>query len=67
MSDKTFKWTVEFEVTRNWVEDGFELTDERAHEMLSNDLQYAYSHELGAKITKAPDPKEIRKVQGYKD
>lgn len=67
MSDKTFKWTVEFEVTRNWVEDGFNLTDERAHKMLSNDLQYAYNYELGAKVTKAPDPKEIRKVQGYKD
>ena len=26
---KTFKWTVEFEVTNTWVEDGFNLTQEK--------------------------------------
>lgn len=64
---KTFKWTVEFTVTKNWIEDGFDLTSERAHAMLASDLSYAYDHELGAKVTKAPDPELIAKTQGYKD
>lgn len=51
---KTFKWTVEFEVSENWVADGFTLTDERALAMLANDLSYAYGHELGAKVIKHP-------------
>jgi hypothetical protein len=38
---KWFKWTVELQVHKIWVEDGFELTDERAHDLLANYLQYA--------------------------
>lgn len=64
---KQFKWTVEFTVSETWVADGFELTQGRALAMLANDLQYAYGAELGARIIKAPDRKDIRKVQGYKD
>lgn len=64
---KSFKWVVEFEVSENWVEDGFELTDERAMEMLRDDLQYAMQHELGAKVIKAPSQKRIRKTQGFRD
>lgn len=65
---KKFKWTVEFEVAEAWVEDGFDLTDERALDMLSNDLRWAnIGTELGAKVIKAPSPKVIRKVQGYED
>jgi hypothetical protein len=61
-----FKWTVEFEVDETWVADGFDLTDERALQMLANDLSYAYGHELGAKVLKAPKPEAVRKAQGYK-
>lgn len=66
MSNKFFKWTVEFQVSDNWVADGFELTDERALEMLQNDLSYAYGYELKAKVISAPDQEAIRKVQGYR-
>ena len=62
---KRFKWVVEFEVDETWVTDGFELTDERALEMLASDLAYAYGHELGAKVIKAPDPLRVAKAQGY--
>lgn len=61
-----FRWTVELEVAEVWVADGFDLTDERAVEMLNNDLRYASTYELGAKIIRAPDPAAIRKAQGYK-
>lgn len=64
---KTFKWVVEFQVTENWVEDGFNMSEKRALDMLSNTLPYAYGYELSAKIIKAPDPKLIRKTQGYSD
>lgn len=65
---KKFKWTVEFSVDPYWVEDGFNITDESALEMLSSDLTYAnIGTELKAKVIKAPDAKLIRKVQGYED
>lgn len=66
MSRHRFKWIVEFSVDKTWVEDGFELTADRAKNMLENDLQFAYGHELGARILKAPPQKDIAKVQGYK-
>lgn len=62
---KKFKWTVEFEVSAVWVADGFDLTDERALSMLANDLRFAHTGELGAKVIKAPDVNKIRIAQGY--
>ena len=61
------KWLVELEVDETWIADGFDLTDERAKDMLAKDLQYAHGTELSAKVIKAPDPKVIRKLQGYED
>jgi hypothetical protein len=60
-----FIWTVEFEVSENWVADGFDMTDERAFDMLQNDLTYAYPHELKARVVKRPNENAIAKVQGY--
>jgi hypothetical protein len=62
---KTFKWVVEFEVTENWVEDGFNIDENRAQDMLVNALPHAYGYELKTKVLKAPDAKLIRKTQGY--
>lgn len=65
-TQRPYKWTVEFEVSANWVADGFNLTHDRALEMLSNDLQFARtSDELKATIIKAPNQEAIRKEQGY--
>jgi hypothetical protein len=61
---KTFKWTVEFEVTENWVEDGFNLTEDIANDMIANALSYAYGEEYKATVIKAPNPKIIAKSQG---
>ena len=61
---KTFKWTVELEVSENWVEDGFNLTDESAKEMLASFLPYAYGYELNAVVIKAPSEKSIKKARG---
>jgi hypothetical protein len=62
---KWFKWVVEFQVDTTWVADGFEMTDERAADMLANDLQSAYTHELRAKVIKRPALSKILAVQGY--
>lgn len=62
---KRFKWTVEFSVDASWVADGFELTRDRAKEMLANDLRGAYNHEISARIIAKPNRKAIRKAQGY--
>lgn len=59
------KWTVEFSVDKSWVEDGFDLTKDRALDMLANDLRYAnIGTELDAKVIKCPDKKLIKKLQG---
>lgn len=59
-------WIVKFSVDKTWVADGFDLTDERALDMLSNDLRYAnIGGELKAKVLKAPKKKVIRTLQGY--
>jgi hypothetical protein len=57
------KWVVEFGVDKCFVEDGFNLTEERAKEMLEKDLQFAYGHEVSARIVSAPDKKVIKKIQ----
>jgi len=60
------KWIVEFSVDKTWVEDGFDLTNDRALDMLSNDLQFAnIGTELKAKVIASPDKKLINKIQGY--
>jgi hypothetical protein len=64
---KTFKWVVEFEVTETWVEDGFNITQGRAIDMMANALPYASGAEFKATVLKAPDAKLIRKTQGYTD
>lgn len=64
---KFYKWTVEFEVSSTWVEDGFDLTDDRALSMLAHDLRYARGDELRARVTQAPSAKDIRREQGYTD
>lgn len=62
---KTFKWTVEFTVDKTWVEDGFEMTDERAHAMIQEVLPYAYPSETKAKVIKAPSEEAIARAQRY--
>lgn len=61
---KKFKWTVEFTVDETWVADGFTLTDERAKQMLANDLAFAYDHEIAAKVVKHPDRLAVLKAFG---
>lgn len=64
---KPYTWTVELTVDASWVADGFDLSDERAKEMLNRELPFAYGHEIAAKVISAPDAERIAKEQGYKN
>lgn len=60
------KWIIEMSVDNIWIADGFNRTNERAQRMLENDLQFAFSHEVSAKVLAAPCPHVIARLQGYK-
>jgi hypothetical protein len=49
------------------VEDGFNITQGRAIDMIANALPFASGAEFKATVIKAPDAKLIRKTQGYTD
>jgi hypothetical protein len=61
---KKLEWVVRISVDPKWIEDGFNLTDERARDMLESYLPYAYSSELSAKVLERPHPDLIRKLRG---
>lgn len=65
--DEYLKWTVEIEVSRQWVEDGFDLDQERVTEMVEDLIHFAYPGEIRAKVVSAPDAGRIRRIQGHKD
>jgi hypothetical protein len=62
---KTFKWVVEIEVAETWVEDGFNLDNARANDMVANALPFADGSEFKVTVLNAPSEKLIRKTQGY--
>jgi hypothetical protein len=63
---KTFKWTVEIEVSEVWVGDGFQLDEDHLKDaILANLLGYATEDEVRVKIVKAPSLKAIAEAQGY--
>jgi hypothetical protein len=61
---KTFKWTVEIEVTENWVADGFNISPDRMHDIMCRALPYANGSEIGARVLKSPSPESIAIAQG---
>lgn len=59
------KWTVEFEVSPTWVEDGFDLTDEDALDMLAHRLPWAnIGLELNARVVARPDAAAVANLTG---
>lgn len=58
-------WTVEIFVDSSWVADGFELTDERMHDIMTDHLAYAHGDEIECKVFSKPSSNRIAKLQGY--
>jgi hypothetical protein len=67
LKHKPYVWTVTIEIDPKWVADGFDLDEDRLEEMLMQELSSATGSEVGGKVLKAPDPKQIRAEQGYKE
>lgn len=59
------KWTVEIEVDDTWVADGFDLTTERMHDIMTRAMSFAYSEEIACKVIARPDDEVIATLQGY--
>lgn len=60
-----YEWTMKIRVAATWVADGFDLTAERAHDMVRHDLGYATSDEIETEIVTAPSDRDIATEQGY--
>lgn len=60
---KKQKWVIEFEVSEEWIADGFEITETRANCMISAALPFATSSEFSAKIISKPSKSVIKKIQ----
>ena len=63
---KTYKWTVEIEVTSNMVADGFELDDERMHDAMMRAYPLMFGHEIVTRVLCAPSPSDIRCELGFR-
>jgi len=67
-----FKFTTTILITDNWIEDGFELTEDKIIKQLKDILPYAFENEILVKMSKIekvrvsiPSFKEV-KSSGYK-
>lgn len=60
-----FKWTLEIEVHKMWVADGFDLTDGRVHDIMTQHLGYAAGHEVKGRVLSRPPDEAIAEAQGY--
>lgn len=60
---KMYKWTVEFQVSENWIADQFNLTQERAQEMIEGLLPYANDGEVVAIVKKSPSVASMQKAE----
>lgn len=60
-----YEWTVKIRVAATWVADGFDLTADRAHDMVAKDLGYANGSEIETEIVTAPVDRDIATEQGY--
>lgn len=54
MSTKFKTWIVEFQVAATWTDDGFDLTNEAAKDMIEERLPYARPDETKALVVSSP-------------
>jgi hypothetical protein len=56
-------WTLQIEVTDNWIADGFDFDGDRCHELQESLIPYAHEGEVTVKVVGRPDPTVIRQLQ----
>lgn len=63
---KFFKWTIEIEVSDNWVEDGFDFDKDQAQNLAESLIPWAYANsEVRVRVVKSPPREKVLKQQGY--
>lgn len=60
-----FYWTVRIGVHKSWVADGFDLTQDEAHERLRAVLPHCHGSEFSAEVLASPLAETILREQGY--
>lgn len=58
-------WTVEIAMDELWVADGFDLTDQGMHDIMTSHFGHVHGHEVKCKVLKRPADEVIAKLQGY--
>ena len=66
-SDGRYTWTVEIKVPPQWVADGLEITDDSLFDMLSTHYGWIPAGAVAGRVLSAPDPRQVRAEQGYKE
>lgn len=61
------KYVVEFGIDESWIQDGYELTQNRVKAMIEKELSFAYSGETYAKILEMPTDEQIAQIQGFEN
>jgi hypothetical protein len=61
----TYKWTIEIEISETWVEDGFDVTDDRLHNLLMKALPWASGDEVAGRVLTRPSDERVAKAMGY--
>jgi len=59
------RWAVEIEMDELWVQDGFDLTDEKMHHIMTHHFGHVYGHEVRCKVIARPPDEKIAELQGY--
>ena len=59
-----FRWRIEIEIDEVWVADGFEVTEDRIHDMVVSAIGFARPDEVLVRILASPHPDEILQAQG---
>jgi hypothetical protein len=62
---KKYTWTLTVTMDETWVEDGFDLTDRRADEMVQAAYPHVNGNEVTCKVISRPPDAEVAKAMGY--
>lgn len=61
-----FKWTIEIEVDKVWIQDGFDPDAEQIKYIFLRALGFAQDGEVKVKVVERPSDRDIATAQGYK-
>lgn len=60
-----YTWTVQIGVSETWVEDGFDLDNDRLADILGSHLGWATDAEYAGAVLASPPKNDVLRAQGY--